>query len=342
MRVVLLLDRDAFEPRDPQCTRLHGTAADDNAHVANGLRSLGHDVVVMPFDDDLPAMIARLREADAEVVFNSTDQLGADRMRGAHIAALLDLLEIPYTGSGPFALALSTDKARSKQLLAQQNIPVPPFFTVVPGAKPPRDPELPLFVKPLFGGAKECIARQSFVTTRRALGKRIAFVHRAASQPAICERYIEGRELTVAVLETATELRVFPVREMLFGGSNGRGPRFATHRVMEDRRYRQRWNVTMVDAQLPAAQQQAIAASARTTFRALGLRGYGRVDLRLGADGAAYVLEVNANPAVRPPSASFLAPWQGIAYEELIAAILAASHNRTQELPLNGREGETT
>jgi D-alanine-D-alanine ligase len=340
MRVLLLVDRCAFEPSDPECERLHDNAADDNTHVASAVRALGHHVAVLPFDGDVPLMIERIQRARPDVVFNSTDQIGDDRLGSAHIAAMLELLRIPYTGSGPFAISLSTDKAMSKQLLAQHSVPVPDFFTVAPGARSPRDARLPLFVKPVFGGAKECIAQQSAVTTARALRERIAFVHRVAKQPAICERFIEGRELTVAVLETPRELRVFPVREMVFGGSNGTGPRFATHRVMEDRQYRRRWNVTMINAGLTPAQHDAITASARTAFRVLGLRGYGRLDLRLGQDGVGYVLEVNANPAVRPPSASFLAPWPGIAYEDLVATILAAAPNRMQELPPNGREKE--
>lgn len=327
MRVVLLADRDAVEPTDPQLLKLHGRSSDDNAHVAAALRALGHEVVPMVFDDDLQAMLARLRAARPHVVFNSTDGVGDDRTQAANIAAFLDLAGFPYTGSGAFALALTTDKALSKHLLASHGVPVPPFFTVAPGELPPRGAELPLFVKPLFGGAKECVSLQSLAATRAAVRRRVEVVHRTARQPAICERYIDGRELTVAVLETARGLRVFPVREMVFGGSNGTGPRFATHRVMEDRRYRRRWNVTMENARLTGEQEEAIRDAARTSFRILGLRGYGRLDLRLGPDGAPYVLEVNANPALRPATHSFLAPWPGIEYPELIAQVLAAAAN---------------
>jgi D-alanine-D-alanine ligase len=284
-------------------------------------------------------MLRKLAAARPDVVMNSTDAIGDDRTKVAHIAAFLELAGYPYTGSGPFALALTTDKSRSKQLLAAHGVPVPAFFTVAPGARPPRDVTLPRFVKPVFGGAKECVSLESAVRSRAALEQRIRFVHRVARQPALCEEFIEGRELTVGVLETASGLRVFPVREMVFGGSNGTGPRFATHRVMEDVQYRRRWNVTMRNARLSAAQDDAIRRSARVAFRALDLHGYGRLDLRLGTDGVAYVLEVNANPALRPRTHSFIAPWPGIAYEELIAQVISTAHTRSRaSTPMEEKE----
>ena len=322
MRVVLLVDDDAIEPDDPQFLRLHRSAADDNTFVARALRRLGHQVVPVAFGGNIEDMLRQLDAARPDVVFNSTDSIGDDRTKAAHIAAFLELAGYPYTGCGPFALSLSTDKARSKQVLSSHRVPVPSFFIVSPGEVPPRAAALPIFVKPLFGGAKECVSLDSAVYTSAALEKRVRFVHRVARQAALCESYVDGRELTVGVIETGAGLRVFPVREMVFGGSNGSGPRFATHRVMEDKAYRRRWNVTMRNARLPRAQIDAIQSSARIAFRALDFRGYGRLDLRLGTDGIAYVLEVNANPALRPRSHSFIAPWVGIAYEELIATVL--------------------
>jgi D-alanine-D-alanine ligase len=322
MRVLLLVDRWAYEADDPECELLRGVPADDNCHVASALRKNGHDVQVLPFDPGIDDMLARIRAARPDVVFNSTDQLGGDRNATSRLVGLLELMGLPYTGSDPLGLSLTTDKELCKRLLRQHGVPVPDFFTLGPGDEPPRELSFPLFVKPRFGAGKECISNGSLVASRGALLRRARLVHRVAGQPALCERYID-REMTVAVLEEAQGLRVFPIREMVFERRSRAAPRFATASVLNDADYRKQWGVRMIDAKLPKAQAAAIAELARLAFRALSLRGYARLDLRLAAnDAVCHVIEVNANPALRPATGSFLAPWGGMTYEQLIQAVL--------------------
>jgi len=323
VRVLLLVDRWAFEADDPECRRLRHVPADDNCYVATALRSKGHRVEVLPFDPGVEALFGRIRAARPDVVFNSTDQLGGDRNATSRLVGLLELMGLPYTGSGPLGLALTTDKQLCKQLLRQHDIPVPNFFSLHPGDTPPKGLTFPLFVKPRFGAGKECISNGSLVTGRAALVRRVSYVQRVARQPALCEQYIEGREMTVAVLETARDLRVFPIREMTFEPGPAAAPRFASASVLNDAEYRKRWGVRMVNARLTKQQTQTIAELARRAFRALSLSGYARLDLRLSSeDDVCRVIEVNANPALRPSTGSFLAPWGGMKYEDLIQAVL--------------------
>lgn len=316
MRVAVLADPDAIEQE-----------VSDLRWVTGALRDLGHEISVVPFGPRIADTIERLSRRAPRVVFNFAETFDRDRRKAAHAAALLELLGIPYTGSGPLAQALAIDKARSKQLLRLHGVPVPEFFVVPPGGDPPRRAGFPLFVKPLHGGGKEGITDGCLVRSRAALAKRVGLVHRAWKQPAICERYIEGRELTQAILGNA-RLEFLPLRELVFRDPAGAGPRFLTDQVLTNAKLRARWHIEMVDAALPARVHREVQRVAEIAYRAIGLTGYGRLDMRLGTDGLPYVLEVNANPAVRPPHGSFLQPWGGIAYEALIERILRLALER--------------
>jgi D-alanine-D-alanine ligase len=322
LRIVLLADDGSIHASDPRCERAHGGVTDDFYQVAGALRCLGHEVVPMTFDVDVPKFVGRLRAAKPDLIFNSTEAIGDDRCAYGNIAALLDLLCIPYTGSGPTALALTMDKATTKHILQRHGVPVSESFVIRQGKFGlPADIRFPFFVKPLHGGAKEGITRASLVRDRQALKRQIKHIHKTYDQPAICEEFIDGRELTLGIMGNK-KLKAFPVRELVFNHTEPGSPSFFTRKVLEDKAYRDFWGLTMRDAPLSPAQRHTVVGLAQTAFRAVGLRDYGRMDIRLGLDGRFYFLEVNANPALRRPSASLIAPWGGIPYEKLIQRVL--------------------
>lgn len=323
MKVAMLVDADLLPADDPQCERLHhGHLADDHYWVMNALRRLGHQSLVIPFGPTVQVAVENLLAFAPDVVFNYMEQIGGDRLKAVHVTGLLELLRLPYTGSGTLAQSISLDKALTKELLRFHEVPVPEFFVARPGETClPRELEFPLFVKPVHGGGKEGISLRSLARSRRSLEARIAEVHRSYQQPAICESYIEGRELTIAVMGNE-RLETFPARELVFSDKYANGPRFMTERVLENSKYRARWDIKMCDADLTSAQQRELAHLSKVAYRAIGLQGYGRLDIRLGLDGRFYVIEVNANPALRPPVASLIQPWGALPYEQLIAKVL--------------------
>jgi D-alanine-D-alanine ligase len=291
--------------------------------VARAIRALGYDLIVMGFQLPLQRFIQEIEAVRPYVVFNFTESVRGDRRAFANVAAVLDLMDIPYTGSGATALALTMDKALTKQVLAWHGIPVPKFFVARPGENVamPADMSFPLFVKPLHGGGKEAISLSCIVTTEHELRKRLRYIYKTCAQPAICEQYIDGRELTLAI--TGNEwLSVCHPREVLFDHDDAKGPRILTERILADRNYRKRWNLKMRDAVLTAGQIRALRLLGKAAYKALGLRGYARFDLRMSAEGTVYVIEANANPALRRPSQSFLAPWGNKLYEQLIERVI--------------------
>jgi D-alanine-D-alanine ligase and related ATP-grasp enzymes len=322
MKVVMLVDADVLPADDLQCERLHGGLTDDHYWVMKALRQLGHQTAVIPFEPTVQVAIENILAFEPDVVFNYMEQIEGDRLRAVHVTGLLELLQLPFTGSGPLAQSITLDKALTKELLRYHEVPVPEFFVVRPGETSlPRELKFPLFVKPVHGGGKEGISLRSLTRNRSALEARIADVHRIYQQPAICERYIEGRELTIAVMGN-DRLETFPARELVFSEKHADGPQFMTERVLEDSKYRARWDIKMCDACLTTAQERELARLSKVAYRAIGLQGYARMDIRLGLDGRFYVIEVNANPALRPPVASLIQPWGRLPYEKLIAKVI--------------------
>src|SRR5262245_43143139 len=154
--------------------------------VARALRALGHRVRVVGAQHDVEVVLAAARELRPDVVFNLLVEFHADPALDQHVASLLELLRLPYTGCNPRGLTLARDKALSKELLAARGIDVPRFRVFERGARV-RRPQLPfpLIVKSRTEEASLGIARASLVTTGRELERRVAFVHERLAPDAI-------------------------------------------------------------------------------------------------------------------------------------------------------------
>jgi D-alanine-D-alanine ligase len=207
-----------------------------------------------------------------------------------------------YTGSPPLALLVSRNKAMSKKVLAYHGIRVPGFMTCRPGEPLAIPPALrfPLIVKPLQSDASAGIAQASVVQDEAALADRVAMIHERFDQPAIAEEFIDGRELYVSLIGNGNAVDLLPVTEMVFDKRRTRTEeRIATQFAKWDEDYRARKGIRNVFARpLGKATRARIEEICRTAFRALWLRDYARLDVRLAPDGEIWVLEANANPFI--------------------------------------------
>jgi D-alanine-D-alanine ligase len=213
-----------------------------------------------------------------------------------------DLFGIPYTGAGTMALGIALNKAVSKAIFEAYDIPTPRFRSFEPGELPSDDIPLqfPLIVKPLREDASIGIDNNSIVSDLAALKERVVFVHREFNQPALVEEYIDGRELNVAVLaDEHGTFRTLPISEITFDSMPPGNPRIVSYEakwVEESPLYKTTIPVCPADIdERTAAHARAIALKAAN---AVGLRDYGRIDMRLRDDGALFVLEANPNPDI--------------------------------------------
>ncbi len=332
LRVLLLVDRDLCNPSDPDF--LNVTPDTESEHfVSAGLKALLHDVSVLPvrpYRRELRTVASNIRRLKPDIVFNFIEHLDYDRRRAAHVPALLDRLGIPYTGASAIGMA-SIDKAASKRAVSRVGFPVPPFVVLpVGGTRTPRCTfAFPGIVKPQFGGASVGLTLRSVIDSEHELVRRARDIHHKLHESAICEQYIDGPELSVALIEDRNDLLVLPIRETVFGRADQGGPRFCTERVKDSFKYRDRWGIRYERAQLPPALDRRIRTLCKGAFRILGLSGYARMDLRLNSVGDPVFLEANANPDLAPRYFGIMASWMGLTYEDMLVKILRAGLNRS-------------
>lgn len=270
--------------------------------VARALEQNGHEVLLLGIRDDLREVLDRCAEWKPDLVVNGAESFQGKSALDYLFPALLEASGFRFTGSAPLALLVTRDKAMSKEVLSYHGIRVPGFVTyrLREQAKAAPDLRFPLIVKPLSADASEGIAQASVVEDVEALQERVAFVHRQFEQPAIAEEFIPGRELYASVVGNDDRLEVLPLTEMVFDKEKTEPEeRIATRTAKWDEPYRKRKGIRNVFARpVSAAARERIDEICRTAFRALWLRDYARIDLRLTEEGEVWVIEANANPFI--------------------------------------------
>ena len=189
LRVLCLVHTEFFDPSDPDFLNVTPDTESEHA-VSAGLKALQHDVSVLAFEatpKELSTLGDQIKRLKPGIVFNFIEHLEGDRRRAAEIPALLDQLNIPYTGASANGTLAAIDKAGSKQAVSSVGFPVPSFLVVPLGAKGSRATfAFPGIVKPRFGGASVGLTLASVVNSRRDLIKRAQEIHRKLDEPAIC------------------------------------------------------------------------------------------------------------------------------------------------------------
>jgi D-alanine-D-alanine ligase len=184
----------------------------------------------------------------------------------------------------------------------------------------------PQIVKSRTEEASLGLARASLVRDARALARRVAFVHERLGTDAIAEEFVAGRELYSAVLG-GPRPRVLPTWELVLARRPRAQPLIATRAVKFSPAVQRRLGVRSRAARLPQVLEQRVAATARATWRALGLSGYARIDLRLTPAGRLAVLEANPNPELaRGEDLADAAAAAGLTYSALIQRLLTLAN----------------
>ncbi len=270
--------------------------------VAEALMANHHEVLMVGVHDDLHHVVEQLDPFEPDLVFNCAEGY-RDRPQLDYVfPALLESEGYRYTGAPPIGLLTSRNKAMSKKLLAYHGIRVPGFqsYRFTERATGADDLRFPVIVKPLQEDASEGIAMASVVRDAESLVERVNFIHENFGQGAIAEEFVEGRELYVSMIGNGNELEILPIVEMVFDKNRTKPEeRIATKLAKWDVPYRERKGIRNVFARpIARATQDQIEESCRNAFRALWLRDYARLDVRVTDDGEVWVIEANANPFI--------------------------------------------
>jgi len=323
LNITVLVDATEVKDSDPNF-EVSPDVPTTEYHVIEALRDLGHKVSVLGAVRDIETIVKTLTEHRPDIVFNLTEAFKGNRSLDKNIAGLLEMIGVPFTGTGAMGLMLSRDKRLCKELLSLHKIRVPNFYSLPHGQKirVTKTVHYPLVVKPALEDGSEGISNASLVSDDTELQERVRFMHDRWEQPAIAEEYIKGRELYVGILGNK-KLVVLPIRECHFDSSGKEGPQLATYRVKWDEEYRKKWNIKYDFAELDPVVEKNIGHVCKKVYRVLHLRDYGRIDLRLTHDNKVVILEANANPDLAyGEEVAEAAEKCGYSYEEFIDRVL--------------------
>ncbi len=293
-------------------------------HILATLKKLGYDAVPLGIHDDLDYLLSEVKKEQPDLIFNLSEAFRGDRQFEPHLASLIELLGIPYTGASPQALKICKDKGLAKKILSYHRVKVP-HFLISRKASPVKslgDLKLPVFIKPLNLEASEGISQLSFAESKKDALERVRYLHDRFETDVIVEEYITGRELYVGVLGNE-RLSTFPARELFFREVPEGEPKFASFKAKWDDEYRKKWGIRTGAANLPEDVVARLDELCKKVYRVLGLSGYGRIDLRLTPEGELFCIEANPNPSIEKDGDFALsAVKSGMTYEELIQKII--------------------
>ena len=270
----------------------------------------------------------KLKSTKPDFVFNFAEgKNGASRE--AQMPAILEMLEIPYTGSDPVTLGICLDKSRTKEILSYYKI-ANPKFVVIKNLESdlPENLKYPLIIKPLFEGSSKGIFNKCFVKNEVELKKIAKQILKEYNQPALVEEFLPGREFTVAILGNGDRAMVLPIIEIKFDA--------LPKDVVPIYSYEAKWIWDQAEFphdiyECPAKTNNDLTKKIRKisleTFKVLGCRDWSRIDIRLDEMGEPNIIEINPIPGVLPkiednscyPRAARMA---GYNYNEMINAVL--------------------
>ena len=273
-------------------------------------------------------LLRKLKKYNPDVVVNLVEAVPESVVFQHHIVLLLERFKYNFTGSGYEAMLTTSDKVLSKRLMQAFGIPTPEWQAYVGGRVPDITIPGPWLVKPALEDASLGIDDNSVFSDKGRLRKALPEIYqRLGRQCLLIERFIEGREFNVAVLEAPGGVEVLPLAEMTFVDWPKEKPRIVGYSAKWHRGSFEEVN-TVRSFDPAGAPSDEIRSVSLKCWNAFKLSGYGRVDIRLDAEGRVYVLEINANPCISPDSGYIAAIKQsGRSEQEFVTAMLEAASN---------------
>jgi len=341
LKVAVLYDvwdeENTSEPEATQAGRKR-KVKEDREEIFDALGKLGHEPSYYVLDGR-PQSLYALGKCGADLVFNLTESYAGDDTKEMNVAAYMDLLGLPYTGAGPHAHFLAQDKATAKKMFAFHDIRTPFFATAYRGnIDHAHDVKFPLIVKPQSEDGSIGIDAEAVVTGVKELMERVEYVQNEFDSPALIEEYIEGREIYAAILGSYEKTEVLPLVELDLSKLPEGTPKIASRDVKfetDSKAYKLTKSKVVED--LDEATAQKLQETAIAAYRAVKLRDYGRIDMRLTPEGEVYVIEANPNPWLSSKHEfAMAAKKSGRSYTQLIGEIVEMAVERNRRSKTSG------
>ncbi len=290
-----------------------------------------HNVTMIEADQ---SAFEKFKEYKPDIVFNIAEGFNGNG-REAQIPSMLEMLQIPYTGSDPLTLSICLDKARTKEILSYYNISNSKFLVADDlNHIPDLNFSFPLIVKPVSEGSSKGIFSSSFVNNPGELKNEVKRILSEYYQPALIEEFLPGREFTVAVLGNGESAKVLPIVEINF------------KEFPEDfiplYSYEAKWildtkenplDVFTCPALLDKNLEEKIKNISLQTYNILRCKDWSRIDVRLDKNGEPNIIEINPLPGILPnPEENSCFPKaaraEGLNYNDMINRVLLEAAKR--------------
>lgn len=278
----------------------------------------------------------QLSNSKIDLVFNVCERLNNTSLLEPNAASVLDILNLPYTGSNPLTLSLCMDKIRVKKLLTCYNIPTPKWdYAYDMDDKISEELKYPLIVKPSNTDDSIGITNSSVVKDRKELQNELEKVIKVIGRPAIVEEYIEGDEYDVCILGSDNEIRVLPLSKYAFADLPKNYWHIYTYGAKwdEDKNYK-KIKINRPPKNISPKLESLLSEVAIDTYNILGCLDYGRVEFRVDKNGNPYVIELNPNPGLSVNDClPAVAKIAGFDYGDLVEEIIRLAINRYKNKP---------
>jgi len=320
---VVLHDRVTADAPPDQLDTLEQAQA-----VSQALESLGYRVRPLAVDRDLAGVETDLLRLAPSVVFNLVESVAGYGSLVHLPARLLEALAVPFTGCSSEALYLTTDKLQAKRRLRAAGLPTPDWLD--PGSPPGDifDDEGPWLVKSVCEEASIGLDEGALVNGRAELQHRLDASTRRYGGEWFAERYVDGREFNIGLLQGPDGPEVLPMAEICFQDYPAGMPRIVDYAAKWDpdsfgyAHSQRSFEQHATDLGL----RERLAGLALECWDLFGLRGYARVDFRIDAGGQPWILEINANPCIAPDAGFTAAATRaGLKMHDVVARLLAAA-----------------
>jgi D-alanine-D-alanine ligase len=290
-------------------------------NVAKALESYGHNVEIidgnMNVIDSLKSFMPKVLDGERMgMVFNMAYGIQGES-RYTHIPAMLEMLGIPYVGSNPSGHALALDKVITKVIMQQQNIPTPKFWVYSSHDEDMSNVEYPVIVKPKMESVSFGL---KVVDNEQDLKEAVKFIIDEFQQQALVEQFIRGREFAVGVIgNSPTE--AFPVLEIDLENNPD------AIQSVEDKKHKPRQKIC--PANLPEKLAVQMQEESIKAFKALQLKDFARIDIRMDENDNFYILEINSMASLGASgSYPFAAKAAGLSYDALVNKMLEVAAKR--------------
>lgn len=297
--------------------------------IACALKNNGNEVQLIEADE---FAYSKFRDVNPDMVFNVAEGFFGPS-RESQIPSILEMLNIPFTGSDSITTGICHDKSRCKEILSYYKIPNPDFF-ISNGSLNGYNKKFPKFVKPLHEGSSKGIYNSSVVNNEKELKKEIERIREIYNQCALVENFVPGREFTVAMLGNGDNVRVLPIIEINLDEVPGDFNKIYSYEVkwFFDTR-ENKLDIFKCPADLSDSLHSRIEKICKDTYKVLRVRDWARIDIRLDENGIPNIIEINPLPGILPnpddnscyPKAARTA---GMNYEQTINAVLYEAKKR--------------